>query len=459
MYMKDQLQLKRTLKLPQVILFGLAYMAPMIVFGTYGILAETTHGTVPTAYIVALVAMLFTAYSYGKMVKAYPTSGSAYTYTRKSISPHLGFIIGWAILLDYLFLPMVIWLIGAVYLNSAFPSVPLWSWIVAFIIVTSIINLISVKMTTNVNFIMMVFQLLVVAIFLILSIMNITLNTGVNVFAHNPFFNSHSSLSFILAGASIACYSFLGFDAVTTMSEETIQPEKTLPRAIFLITLIGGIIFVISSCFLYLVQPSYTDFKNIDSAAFEIAKQIGGTLFSAIFLAGMIIAQFASGIAAQASGARLLYAMGRDRVLPMKIFGYLNSKTKTPIINIVIVGAISLLAVNMDVTTSTSFINFGAFLTFIFVNLDVIFHYFIKQKQRSTKDMFFYLLIPLIGAILDFGLFLNLDKNAKILGSIWTIIGFVYLAFLTKGFKIAPPEMDFQSAENPEELQLDQKSI
>lgn len=459
MDMKKQLHLKRTLKLPQVIIFGLAYMAPMIVFGTYGILAETTHGSVPTAYVVALIAMLFTAYSYGKMVKAFPTSGSAYTYTRKSISSHLGFIIGWAILLDYLFLPMVIWLIGSVYLHSAFPSVPLWIWIIVFVVITSIINVISVKMTTNVNFFMMVFQLLVIAFFLILSIMNINLNTGGNSFDHNPFFNSHSSLSSILAGASIACYSFLGFDAVTTMSEETLQPEKTLPRAILLVTFIGGIIFVISSCFLYLVHPNYTDFQNLDSAAFEIAKQIGGTLLSSIFLAGMIIAQFASGIAAQASGARLLYAMGRDNVLPTKLFGYLNAKTKTPILNIVIIGAISLLAVNMDVTTSTSFINFGAFLTFIFVNVDVIFHYYIKQKNRSSKDTFFYFLIPLVGAVLDFGLFLNLDKNAKILGSIWTFIGIVYLAFLTKGFKIAPPEMDFQSVESPTELPLDQKSI
>ncbi|WP_018665294.1 APC family permease [Heyndrickxia acidiproducens] len=453
--MENHLHLKRTLKLPQIILFGLAYMAPMIVFGTYGVLAETTHGTVPAAYIVALAAMLFTAYSYGKMVKAFPKSGSAYTYTRKAIHPHLGFMIGWAVLLDYIFLPMVIWLIGAVYLNSAFPSVPSWVWIIGFIAITSVINLISVKMTSNVNMLMMVFQFLVVAIFLALSVADIVSENGSHaLFSSSPFFNTDASLAYILAGASIACYSFLGFDAVTTMSEETIHPEKTLPKAIFLITLIGGIIFILSSYFLHLVQPIYTNFKNMDSAAIEIAKQIGGNIFSAIFLSGIIIAQFASGVAAQASGARLLYAMGRDSVLPVKIFGYLNSKTKTPIIDIVLIGIIALFALNMDITTSTSFVNFGAFLTFIFVNLDVIFFYYIRGKQRSGKNMLLYLLVPLIGACLDFGLFLNLDKNAKILGCIWAAIGLIYLAFLTKGFKTEPPELDFESTEKPVELPL-----
>ncbi|MGG3422177.1 APC family permease [Heyndrickxia faecalis] len=453
--MEKQTHLTRTLKLPQVILFGLAYMAPMIVFGTYGVLTETTHGMVPTAYIVALAAMLFTAYSYGKMVKAFPKSGSAYTYTRKSIHPHLGFMIGWAVLLDYIFLPMVIWLIGAVYLNTAFPSIPSWGWIIGFILITSIINVVSVKMTSNVNILMMVFQLLVVAIFIALCISDVATGTGAHsLFSSSPFYNSHASLSYILAGASIACYSFLGFDAVTTMSEETIQPEKTLPSAIFLITFIGGILFVLSSYVLHLVQPGYLHFKNIDSAAFEIAKQVGGNLFSAIFLAGLIIAQFASGVAAQASGARLLYAMGRDNVLPVKIFGYINSKTKTPIIDIVIIGIIALFALKMDVTTSTSFVNFGAFLTFIFVNIDVIFFYYIRGKQRSGKNFLLYLLIPLIGALLDFGLFINLDKNAKILGCIWAAIGLIYLVFLTKGFKQEPPEMKFESAENAAEVPL-----
>ncbi|MFF2856113.1 APC family permease [Peribacillus sp. NPDC058002] len=445
---KKRVSFKRTLTLSHVILFGLAYMTPMVVFGTYGVMAELTKGIVPVAYIIALTAMLFTAYSYGEMVKAYPVSGSAYTYTRKSISPQLGFLIGWSVLLDYLFLPMVIWLIGSVYLNAAFPSVPSWVWIVAFIVLTTTINLIGTKVMKNVNLLMMAFQLLVLVLFLVLCSVNIIQGTGVGtLFSMEPFMSGDASFSLLLAGASVACYSFLGFDAVSTLSEETINPKKTIPKAILLITFIGGGIFILSSYFLYLVFPHYTEFQNIDSAAFEIARLIGGNLFSALFLAGLIIAQFASGLTAQTSAARLMLAMGRDSVLPKKLFGYIHPASRTPVFNLFFIGCIALLALTFDITTSTSFINFGAFATFIFVNLSVITHYYVKGKKRGGKHFVLYLLLPAIGASLDIWLFLNLDKNALILGSLWAAIGFIYLLFLTKFFKKQPPEINFEEAE------------
>ncbi|MFZ4452385.1 APC family permease [Salibacterium aidingense] len=434
--------LKRTLTLYQVVLFGLAYMTPMIVFGTYGVLADTTKGFVPSAYMVAMTAMLFTAYSYGRMVQAFPVSGSAYTYTRKSISAPLGFMVGWSVLLDYLFLPMVIWLIGGVYLNNAFPIIPVWVWILLFIIITTTVNFIGITMTTKVNLLMMIFQLLVVGLFIVLCIVNLFQGMGTGtIFTFNPFLGEDAEFPLILAGASIACYSFLGFDAVTTLSEETIEPKKTLPRAIFLITLIGGGIFMAASYFLHLVYPDFSAFTNSDAAAYEIALQIGGNLFSAVFLAGLILAQFASGLSAQTSAARLLYAMGRDGVLPQKVFGYISAASRTPIINLCIVGAVGLLAVFLDMTTSTSFINFGAFATFTFVNLSVIAHYFIKEQRRQGKDLILYLLVPLIGAGLDIALFINLDQNALILGTIWAVIGFLYLLAITRFFSRKTPDL------------------
>lgn len=444
--MTEKTGLKRSLTLYQLVLFGLAYMTPMIVFGTYGVMAEITNGFVPTAYLVALIAMLFTANSYGKMVKAFPSAGSAYTYTRKSISPHLGFMIGWAVLLDYFFLPMVIWLIGSSFLHAAFPAIPIWTWIIVFVIVTTVINLIGIQVTTNANLLLMIFQLLVLGIFIVLSIMNLLQGVGTGtIFSINPFFNSDFDFVLVVAGAAIAGYSFLGFDAVTTLSEETIKPEKTMPTAIFLITIIGGVLFVISSYFLDLVYPDFSAVPNTDTAAYEIALQIGGNFLSAVFLAGLVVAQFASGISAQTGGSRLLYAMGRDGVLPKKIFGFITATTKVPAFNLIMVGVIGLLAIAMDITTSTSFINFGAFITFTFVNITVIAHYFIREKKRTGKDFISYLIIPLIGASFTIGLFLNLDSNAKILGSVWVTIGFIYLLFLTKGFKVEPPEMDMDS--------------
>ncbi|RJS62563.1 APC family permease [Bacillus sp. PK3_68] len=434
--------LKRTLTLAPLVLFGLAYMTPMISFGIYGVLAEATSGLVPIAYLVALIAMLFTAYSYGKMVKAYPVSGSAYTYTRKSIHPNLGFLVGWAVLLDYLFLPMVIWLIGSVYLQAAFPTVPVWIWVLSFIVITTLINLIGIRTTSRVNFLMMVFQFLVILLFIIFSTVSLMSGEGMGtLFSASAFIHSDMSFSLVLAGASVACYSFLGFDAVTTLSEETIDPKKTIPRAIFLVALIGGGIFVITSYFIYLVYPDFTKFQNIDSAGFEIAALVGGNLFSAIFLAGMITAQFASGLSAQASAARLLFAMGRDNVLPKKIFGFIHPRFSTPVLNLFTIAIIALLALKMDIATSTSFINFGAFVTFIFVNLSVIGHYYFKKGLRSGKHAFSYLVLPLIGAAFDAWLLINLDKHALILGGAWALIGFIYLLFLTKLFREAPPEM------------------
>ncbi|MED1204414.1 APC family permease [Heyndrickxia acidicola] len=446
----EEKTLQRSLTLPQLVLFGLAYMAPMIVFGIYGVLAETTKGTVPTAYFIALIAMLFTAYSYGKMVKAYPISGSAYTYTRKTINGHLGFLVGWAVLLDYLFLPMVIWLIGAVYLKAAFPSIPIWVWILGFIFVTTFLNIIGLRVSNRVNFLMMLFQLLVIVLFIGLSIISLIHGRGMGtLFSMTPFFNGTGSFSLVLAGASVACYSFLGFDAVSTMSEETINPRKNIPRAIFLVALFGGAVFIVCTYFVQLVYPDYKNFHDINSAGLEIAAVVGGNLFSAIFLAGMITAQFASGISAQASASRLIFAMGRDGVLPKKVFGFLHSRFKTPIFNILLVAVVGLIALKMDVTTSTSFINFGAFVTFTFVNLSVIAHYFVKKGLRSGKHLITNLIFPLFGAFFDFYLLIHLDKNAIILGLVWAAIGFIYLMFLTKMFKVAPPEMNGENAEVP----------
>jgi putrescine importer len=439
-----EVKLERSLTLFQLVLFGLAYLAPMIVFGIYGTVAQATKGLEASAYLVALIAMFFTAYSYTQMVKAYPVAGSAYTYTRKSLNAHLGFMVGWATLLDYVFIPMAIWLIGSSYLNAAFPGVPTWIWVIAFILVTTMINIFGIKLSTKVNSLMMIFQFLVIAFFIILSIRSILGGMGTaTLISINPFMNSHVSFSFVLAGASIACYSFLGFDAITTFTEEAIQPEKNIPRAIILTTVIGGVIFIVSSYFTQLVHPDFNHFQNVDSAGFEIAKEIGGNLFSSIFLAGIIIAQFASGISAQASASRLLYAMGRDSVLPKKFFGYLHPKFKTPMLNIILVAIIGLLAVRLDVSTSTSFINFGAFIAFTLVNVSVIAHFYGRGKRRAGKDTLKYLLFPLIGVGFDLWLLASLDKNALMLGGIWAACGFTYLLILTKAFKNQPPEMHF----------------
>lgn len=436
--------LQRTLGLSSVVMFGLAYMTPIIVLGTFGILADATHGVVSGAYALALAAMVMTAYSYGLLAAEFPTAGSAYTYVRKCINDKVGFMVGWAVLLDYLFLPMVIWLFGAVYLNSAFPQVPMYVWILGFIGITSAINIVGIQFANTVNYLMMLLQLLVLLAFVGLAIHYVGGDARKPLFDLAPFYQPQVAISLVTAGAAIACYSFLGFDAVTTLTEETINPTKVIPRAILLVTLIGGGIFISTAYFVQLAHPGFA-FESVDSAAMEIAKNIGGDLFVSIFLVGLIIGQFASGLSAQASASRLLYAMGRDRVLPKAVFGNLHARYLTPVMNIVLCGVVALLALFMDVTTSVSFINFGAFLAFTSVNLAVIARFYIGQPTGAWGTVKF-LLIPLLGACADLWLMASLDKNALTLGLVWLVLGLVYLTVLTGGFQRNPPEMNFNEA-------------
>ncbi len=440
--------LERVLSLRSVVLFGLAYMTPMIVLGIFGIIASETGGASASAYLFAMVAMVFTALSYGKMAAAYPVAGSAYTYVRRTIDSRVGFLVGWAVLLDYFFLPMVIWLIGGAYLSAQFPAVPFAVWIIGFIVATTLLNLVGITVAEKANYLLMAFQVLVVIFFVGLSIAYVAGGGGTGtVLSSTPFWNGTASVAGIAGGAAIAAYSFLGFDAVTTLTEETRDPRRTMPRAILLVALIGGLIFVLVSYTTQLVRPG-GEFDGPDasaSAAFDIAGQIGGTLFSSIFLAGLVIAQFASGLAAQAGGSRLMYAMGRDSVLPHRFFGFLHPRYRTPVLCILLTAAVGLVALFIDVATSTSFINFGAFTAFTMVNMSVLAYYLRHRRDAAGRSLpvLGYLVLPIIGAVIDLYLLTQLDATAILLGLSWLAIGLIYLLVLTRGLRVPPPEMDF----------------
>ncbi|AOF92563.1 APC family permease [Sinorhizobium sp. RAC02] len=442
--MTQTIKLDRTLGLWSVVLFGLAYMTPMIVFGTFGALASASQGTTAMAYFIAALAIFLTAASYGIMAKVYPVAGSGYSYARRSLNPGAGFLVGWAVLLDYFFLPMVIWLIGAAYLTAAFPAVPAWLWIVGFIVLTTAVNVIGIAFANRVNVVLMLVQLSVLFIFLALAARYVVALNGVGGLASvRPFFEPGVPFSASVAGAAIAAYSFLGFDAVSTLTEETRDPTRTMPKAIMIIAVIGGLIFTGSAYMTQLAHPG-GEFTAVDSAASEIALMIGGDLFVTVFLATLVVAQFTSGLAAQASVGRLLFAMGRDGVLPASIFGQLHEKWRTPVLNLVFVGIVGLLALTLDVTTSTSFINFGAFLAFTAVNVSVIALYLKGNAIVRPLGPVLGLVVPAAGALCDLFLLWNLDGHAKLLGVIWLVIGVGYLAYLTRFFQLAPPEVEFQ---------------
>ncbi|TDK64092.1 APC family permease [Bacillus salipaludis] len=445
--MSDIRKMDRTLTLIPVVLFGFSFMGLTTAFTTYGIAAEVSHGIVPGAMIVALMVMMFTAYSYGKMSIAFPSSGSAYVYAQKSISPHVGFIVGWAILMDYLFLPMVNYLAFGIFFSAAFPAIPNYVWILGMLIIVTFINIKGLKFATSVNALLTIFAFLFIIIFICFSIKEVISGEGTgSLISIKPFFNSKEPHSFIIAGASLLSFCFLGFESITAFAEETVNPKKTIPRAVIIVTLVSGLIFTCVAYFSFLVWPEYNTFQNADSAAHEIITLVGGKTLYSVYLALYALAVLGSAMSSQASCARGLYTMGRDGQLPRRFFGTLHPKYKTPVNNVLIISLFSLLALFLSLDLVASFINFGAFLAYASVNIAVIVHYFIKNRERSLKGFIIYLIVPAIGGVLDIVLLLNLDIHSKILGVGWVILGFIYLFALTKGFKQQPPELKLEES-------------
>lgn len=444
----ENITLKRSLGLWAIVGLGLGYMTPTIVFDTFGIVSDETNGVVPLAYLTALVVMLFTAISYGKMVKVFPSAGSAYTYTRETMSPHLGFLVGWAALLDYILLPMVNALIIRIYMVSIFPSVPAWIWVVGYVAVVTGLNVWSMGKTSNLNSILVVFEIVLIAAFIVLAFVQLSHGMGQGtIFTTEPLFHSNVHIGAVLTGATVVCFSFIGFDAVTMYAEEA-KDKKTLPRAIMLTVFIGGAIFFVAGYFAQSLFPDVANFKNTDDTLPEIGLYVGGTLFKLIFLAGAFAATIASGLASHASVSRLLYVMGRNGVLPKKLFGYVHPKFRTPAFNVILVGVVSLLAIAPSLELISSFINFGALIAFTFVNLSVIAYFVVRKKRYKTaKDIFTYLFMPILGAGSTGILWYNLQKDALIGGIVWVGIGFIYMLFQTKFFKASIADFGLDEAE------------
>ncbi|PAK38568.1 APC family permease [Peribacillus simplex] len=439
--------LKRSLPLKYVVFFGLAFMAPTTLFSTYGVAVHSTNGMITTAYIVAFIVMLFTAYSYAQMVKAFPNAGAAYTFTQKSLSPHIGFLVGWTIILDYMFSPMISALLLGIAMKAYFPIIPMYVWIILFIVTVTIINILGIKVAAKLNMGLLFLQLGTLALFTIFSIKGLLNGQGAGtLFSILPFIDSNINMPGFMSIIPILCFSFLGFDAVTTLSEETKNPRKSIPRAIYLVTIIGGLYYFIGSYLLQLVWPDYQSFKAPEAAYMEIAMYIGGNFLISYMLAEGIMSSFSSAIASGTSASRILFAMGRERVLPAKIFGYLSPKYRTPVFNILIIGGVALSALFLSLTTAVSLINFGALFAFTFVNISVIAHYYFRKKQRSLMGTIRYLIIPLIGASLTGFFWIKLDIYSLILGGTWFAIGFVYLLNLTKMFRQPPPELAIEQA-------------
>lgn len=444
--------LSRSLGLWAIVGLGLGYMTPMTVFDTFGIVSEETNAVVPLAYLVALVAMVFTAISYGRMTRVYPSAGSAYTYASEVLHPNVGFLIGWTSLLDYLLLPMVNAVIARIYFESFFPTLPSWVFVVLYVAGVTVLNLWSMKGTSRVNGFLVVFQTVLIAVFVILAWKAIQNGMGEGtIFTMKPLYHDDVHMQAVIAGATVVCFSFIGFDAITMYTEEA-KSADTIPRAIVLALLIGGAIFFIGAWFSQVAFPTLDGFEVTDDTLPEIALKVGGTVFKILFTSAALAAVIASSLSSHASVSRMIYVMGRNgKGHVSRWLSFIHPRYLTPTHAVLIVGVVSLLAMKFTLEFISSMINFGALIAFTVVNLTVIVYYAVRRGERRTPGQIFHnIVLPFVGMCLTGVLWANLHFDALAYGGIWLTIGVILLLYITRGLR-APLTMKIEEETLAEE--------
>ncbi len=448
----QQGEFKKVLGLGSLVIFGLAYMAPTVVFNYYGPLSVASNGMYPTCFVITAIAMFFTAFSYANMSREFQKSGSAYVYVQQSLNPHFGFAAGWVMLLDYLLLPMICILCVAIYMETYVPAVPAWAWVIILVVLLFIINAMGISMAAKVDTIIVIAQLAMMALFIVVGIITIV-NGGIDGTAKglvdgSAFYNPDVfELRLILYPAAILCVSFLGFDAVSTLSEEAKNPVKDIPKAIVLVCLGAGLVFTLIAYIAQAMWPvGYQQLQDPDSGIFELLAKIQMVPHMDImFLVVDNIGSVACALSGQAAVIRIMYNMGRDNILPKKIFGQMSSKG-VPFYNLIIVGFVGLVALFFtdNILGGVELVSFGAITGFILVNISVPVYFLKKKGERGGKAMFNYAVLPIIATAICIYLWFNMATTAKIIGIIWLAVGIIILAIKTRGFRQLPPEMDIE---------------
>ncbi len=407
-----------------------------------------SKGHVVTTILIAMVAMMFTAVSYGRMAGLYPSAGSAYTYVGRALNPHFGFITGWAMFLDYLVIPVLNVVYGALSLQRLIPAVPFWLLAVLFAATMTFLNLRGIRWTARANEIMLAIMCVVMAIFLVEAVAYLWKHQGwAGLFSTKPFYNPQTfDFKSICTATSFAALTYIGFDGITTLSEDVKEPKRTVPLATVLVCLFTGIFGGLQVYLAHQVWPDYTSYPNVDTAFFDVCDRVGGKfLFNAMAVV-LAIACLGSGLSGQAGAARILFGMGRDNALPSKLFARLD-KRNSPFLNIWFIGIVALAgAFTLNYERAAQLLNFGAFLAFMGVNLAVIRAFYFTPPAGHRPALIGDLISPAIGFLLCLGIWLSLPNPAKVVGGIWCAAGLIYTAIQTRGFTKTPVMIDLSGS-------------
>jgi putrescine importer len=436
--------LRRTLTLWDLILYGIVLIMPIAAVPLFGLVQQMSDGHAVSALLLSMVAMVLTAVSYGRMAARYPAAGSAYTFVRHGLNAHFGFMAGWAMLLDYMLVPVVCILYAALTLSRLLPGVPIWIWCAVIVLLITGINLLGIRSTARANLAMMLAAMAVILPFLILAVWWLWRHQGwPGLLSTRPFY-VHESFHWKSLGAAtaLAALTYGGFDGVSTMAEEVKNPRRNVLLATVIVCLFTGIFGGLQIYLAQRVHPGYNDFANVETAFMDVARTVGGAWLFGAMAVILIITNLGSGLTAQAGVARLLYGMGRDGVLPRRFFGHLSQNAAVPAYNLLLVGVLAFTGcMILNYERAAELINFGAFLAFMGVNASVLRLCYL-QADRSTRSIFRDLLPPLAGLLFCLLIWWNLSPTAKVAGAIWFAIGLTYDALLTRGFRRSPTAID-----------------
>jgi amino acid transporter len=426
--------LRRSLTLWHLIVIGIVIIQPIAPMGVYGIISNKAGGHVVTTILIAMVAMLFTAISYGRMARVYPSAGSAYTYVGQEIHPVLGYVTGWAMVMDYILNPLICTIICAKLTQNLIPA-PYWVLAICFASFFSAVNLVGIKTSVRLNEVLTLGMMVVVLIFFAFVLRTLWgMHQYGAAFFTQPFYNPQTfSLRGVFRGTSIAVLTYIGFDGISTLSEEVENPRRTILLATVLVCVITGIL---SSLEVYAAQLVWGTKpfpeEMVESAFPMVARQIGGYALFHLLNFTILIANIGSGMAAQLAAARLLYGMGRGQALPRGFFGYIDRVHRVPRNNVLLIGAFALAgAFAMTYERGAELLNFGAFIAFMGVNAAAFVHYYLRAPEKRWVN----LLPPTLGFFICGFIWWNLSAPAKIAGTIWLGVGIVYGAWRTRFFR------------------------
>jgi len=446
-------RLRRTLTLWDLIFYGIVLIQPIAPVPLYGVAQKLSDGHFVTIILIALFAMLITAVSYGRMGTLYPQAGSAYTYVGKGLNPHLGFLAGWAMILDYILQPLIntVWISTALH-ERYVQQIPFVVWALLIAGIMTVLNLIGVKASANANKVLLAIMSVVVVAFIVLALKFLYGGQGwAGLFSLQPIydpktFDPHK----ILTATSFAALTYIGFDGVTTLAEDVENPKRNVLLAVVLTCIFAGVCSGIEAYLGARVWPEWRTFPNLETAFMDICSRVGGKVLFNSMGAILIVAAFGSGLTGTLGAARLLFGMGRDNVLPKSFFGKLKPGTSTPTNNILLIGGVSFVgAVMLNYIGSAyehagELLNFGAFLAFMGVNLACFWQFSVIAKRTGAKgNILGDAILPLIGFAFCGLIWWNLNNLAKTVGGIWFAVGILYVGYKTNWFRSAPVMIDF----------------